>query len=305
MANTIFSVTLQNLRKEHKVTQEQLASYLGVSAQAVSKWENGSYPEGDLLPRLAEYFDVSIDTLYGKGSEKKTIEQNVLETMQSLIGTGNNRNQKVFDKMFDLIWAMMGSMWVNNRDYHDRQVEQNVSKVASAVDDNAGYAFLSLNKDLEFCTMMKQPEEGFNTMFRDSEAKRQLFEFLGEPGTLTILEYLLTLNGGDYAGAETVAQATGVDRAKVEKALDTIRDHISGGNGCFYAIQVVGKDDEGERLYGVNKAMAGLFLAILSAADMIVAPPSGFQLQMGMRDTAWTDRDHFKKNEKSLRSMKK
>ena len=50
-----FGESLQALRKEAKVTQEQLATHLGVSAQAVSKWENGSYPDGDLLPRIADH----------------------------------------------------------------------------------------------------------------------------------------------------------------------------------------------------------------------------------------------------------
>lgn len=40
--NTTFSAQLQKLRKEHGVTQDTLAAHLGVSPQAVSKWENGS-----------------------------------------------------------------------------------------------------------------------------------------------------------------------------------------------------------------------------------------------------------------------
>lgn len=65
--DTVFSAHLQKLRKEHNVTQETLAAHLGVSPQAVSKWENGSYPDGDLLPKIADFFGVSIDYLYGKG----------------------------------------------------------------------------------------------------------------------------------------------------------------------------------------------------------------------------------------------
>ena len=64
--NTVFSRQIQKLRKQKGITQEQLAVHLGVSAQAVSKWENGSYPDGDLLPVIADFFGVSIDSLYGR-----------------------------------------------------------------------------------------------------------------------------------------------------------------------------------------------------------------------------------------------
>ncbi|MBQ1565774.1 MAG: helix-turn-helix transcriptional regulator [Clostridia bacterium] len=54
------------LRKEKGLTQEQLAEKVGVSAQAVSKWENDvSCPDITLLPLLADLFDVSVDELLG------------------------------------------------------------------------------------------------------------------------------------------------------------------------------------------------------------------------------------------------
>ncbi len=54
------------LRKERGVKQEELANYVGVSAQAVSKWENGGIPDTYLLPKIAEFFSVSIDSLFGR-----------------------------------------------------------------------------------------------------------------------------------------------------------------------------------------------------------------------------------------------
>jgi DNA-binding XRE family transcriptional regulator len=56
--------TIYTLRKEKKITQEQLANFIGVSAAAVSKWESGcSYPDITLLPILATFFNVSVDKL--------------------------------------------------------------------------------------------------------------------------------------------------------------------------------------------------------------------------------------------------
>lgn len=57
---------IAKLRKERGLTQEQLANLLNVSVAAVSKWETGSNrPNLELLPDLAEVFQVSIDALIG------------------------------------------------------------------------------------------------------------------------------------------------------------------------------------------------------------------------------------------------
>lgn len=55
---------LKALRKEKNVSQEKLAAYLGISYQAISKWENGNaYPDIQLLPQLARFFGITIDEL--------------------------------------------------------------------------------------------------------------------------------------------------------------------------------------------------------------------------------------------------
>lgn len=61
--------TLRHLRKAKNVTQEELAEALGVTPQAVSKWENNAgMPDISLLVPLANYFRVSMDTLFGRDS---------------------------------------------------------------------------------------------------------------------------------------------------------------------------------------------------------------------------------------------
>lgn len=54
------------LRHENKLTQEELADFMGVTKASVSKWEKGiNTPDLLLLPRLAAYFDVTVDELIG------------------------------------------------------------------------------------------------------------------------------------------------------------------------------------------------------------------------------------------------
>ncbi len=52
------------LRKKNDVTQDKLADHLGVTPQAVSRWESGvCYPDMNVLPAIADYFSVSMDEL--------------------------------------------------------------------------------------------------------------------------------------------------------------------------------------------------------------------------------------------------
>lgn len=73
--NIYFSENIKRLRKEHDLTQEALADFLGVSFQAVSKWERGeSYPDIELLPTIADFFSISTDTLLGVDKAKNEEE---------------------------------------------------------------------------------------------------------------------------------------------------------------------------------------------------------------------------------------
>ncbi len=62
---------LKSLRKKRGLTQEQLAEYLGVSFQAISKWETGAaYPDIQMYPLLANFYGVTTDELLGVDFEK-------------------------------------------------------------------------------------------------------------------------------------------------------------------------------------------------------------------------------------------
>ena len=62
--------TILELRKKKHITQDELAAELGVTAAAVSKWENGyTLPDVLMLCALADYFEVTTDELLGRCHE--------------------------------------------------------------------------------------------------------------------------------------------------------------------------------------------------------------------------------------------
>ena len=62
---------IRELRRRDSRTQEALADALGVTSQAVSRWEmGGSYPDMEIIPSIANYFGISIDELFGYDNER-------------------------------------------------------------------------------------------------------------------------------------------------------------------------------------------------------------------------------------------
>ena len=70
--NIIINENLKKLRRKKGNTLENLADYLNISFQAISKWERGEcYPDITLLPKIASYYNVSVDYLLGVGEIPK------------------------------------------------------------------------------------------------------------------------------------------------------------------------------------------------------------------------------------------
>lgn len=69
---------IARLRKKHRMSQEKFAERLGVSGQAVSKWETGACcPDIQLLPAIAACFGVSIDALFAAGVRPRPSRQDL------------------------------------------------------------------------------------------------------------------------------------------------------------------------------------------------------------------------------------
>ena len=82
--------TIRSLRHRDGRTQEDLAGTLGVTCQAISRWEaGGGYPDLELLPAIANYFHIAIDELFGyHGDREEKICAILREADETLLMTG-------------------------------------------------------------------------------------------------------------------------------------------------------------------------------------------------------------------------
>lgn len=80
---------LKKLRRQRDMTQEDLAGFIGVSFQAVSKWERGEgYPDLTLLPVIAAFFNVTLDELVGMHEAHAGEQEAILEAARKAASKG-------------------------------------------------------------------------------------------------------------------------------------------------------------------------------------------------------------------------
>ncbi|MBQ7840115.1 MAG: helix-turn-helix domain-containing protein [Lachnospiraceae bacterium] len=105
---------IKKFRIEKKATQEELAAYLGVSAQAVSKWEtNASMPDITLLPPLATFFGVAIDEFFAISEEKQ------FERIENMIFRERRIPQETFQQAVHFLEEQIGKDANNIRAYQN------------------------------------------------------------------------------------------------------------------------------------------------------------------------------------------
>ncbi len=96
------SIVISELRKAKGVTQDELAKYVGVSSQAVSKWENGGVPDTELLPKIADFFEVTIDKLFGRGDVNINITSAIFEHIRKTKPDSEERFKAIFELCWDI-----------------------------------------------------------------------------------------------------------------------------------------------------------------------------------------------------------
>lgn len=210
------SGNIKRLRLEKDMTQEQLATKLGVSAQAVSKWETSeTYPDGALLVPLANELEVSLDELFG--NESVTMADISSKIVKLIHATEANER---FNVARDIGWQIERGLF-NCRMEIEKKYDPNEiknQKNASYILDDNGFTIVSNGKE-PFFSVFPQPAEGYGHFLNDKDDLQKIFAALSRTDTITALIYLYNRTENYVFESSVLAKDCNFPSDKIESVL--------------------------------------------------------------------------------------
>lgn len=236
MNANILGEQIAKFRKDLNMTQEDLGRAVGISAQAVSRWECGGAPDVTLLPAVADALGVTIDALFGReDGEKINIEDAVRQRMLTI------PKERRLDWLCRLVWSAAGALDADRmEDAANFSRYVNRCQMESIIHNGKTYRMLERTRimlesgfvlgvradDMSYAAIFPEPEAGWEPFLESNDLYRRLFALLARPHCLEVLEYLHSkpsrIGRNFMIGA--VVRQTGFDAAEVEEILKALAE---------------------------------------------------------------------------------
>lgn len=277
-------LVISQLRKAKGVTQDEVAKYVGVSAQAVSKWENGSIPDTELLPKIADYFGISIDTLFGREHAGKDISTAIYEYMTKF----DCKSPQQFAEAFELCWTLERSLFnygylgltkseidvTKDRvaDYETR-LEKN-AQTYSQIITNHGFTMMGVANRLQYFLMVPEIKNKELALFKDIDYSA-FFTNLSQEDLFRALLLLYSRDDRKYFTENLLMRELSVDQ---QRAMEIIRQLKKINLVTTHELEL---DDTVRDVYIFVPNTA--FIALLIFAREMIDRPNRFSYNSGFR----------------------
>ena len=229
MDNNLIGAQITKFRKAAGLTQEELGKAVGVSTQAVSRWECGGTPDVALLPAIADRLGVTVDALFGR---EGGVRQDIMEQACRYISSQpeGKRLDTICRMLFQVTQTMMPSGILNGMiQFPPRCValDETTGKqllMRSGARLEEGLLFGVVSEEFSFMTVAPEPEAGWAAYFAENDAYRKLFAVLAKPNCLELLE-LLYSEKEHYIVAEAAAARLDLPAAEVEALFEEMYEN--------------------------------------------------------------------------------
>jgi len=230
---TTMGERIKELRKGAGMTQEELGNKIGVTAQAVSKWECGSVPDTELIPKIADCFGISTDALFGREYEN----YDVYELMSKHMIEGyamENGEDEVLRRAMETCWvAFAASCGVGlgySRDY--QEYEQNEKTVDESMNHKNKhskiytdklFAFMDRSKDTPFFAYMPEADGRAQKMLENTDYC-SFFAALGDPDFFRAVIFLFSHKNTRFTKGRFLAKL-GLSEERADEVLAMLQKH--------------------------------------------------------------------------------
>ncbi len=213
------SENIKRIRLEKNLTQEQLASKLGISAQAVSKWETSeTYPDGSLLLPLAQELNVSLDELFDNetvtmGDISRRIIKLFDETpVEERMHLARDIGWQIEKGLFN--WKMIGGEKYSPDELLGRTNH-------SYILNDYGFTLVSNGKE-PFFAVFPEPEDGFGHFLEEKEALYKMCMALSSTDTLNAMVYLMSQKENFLFEPAFLAKECSIADNKLEQVMEEL-----------------------------------------------------------------------------------
>ena len=209
-------------RNKAGLTQEQLGEKVGVSSQAVSKWESdASLPDTAILPEIARALSTTIDALF---SYDQTSQESMLEHLYRYEDSQPADNRSRTENAWELLFhTFTSALWRGSPDAIPSLTEATES-VQRSWDECLAQGWYY--PDTRLFLMLPRPEKGWGAAFPEDEGVTKLFAYLGDENVIKAVRWLFTKNYGYSFLFPVLLRDTGIPEAdgdKVKEALFHLR----------------------------------------------------------------------------------
>ena len=215
-----FASNLKKYRSQMGLTQEQLATIVKVTPQAVSKWETGSsFPDCAYLIQLSDVLGVSIDELLDHKVNDMT---NVTKGIWNIIK--DDPVNKRINTVRDICWQMQRGLLStdSNEEYMEYESVNDLgSRNASYYVSSDGFTQVNHGKAPYF-VVFEEKKEGFSSVIGDGEQARHIFEMLSSRDVMNTILHIYKQDR-DYAFEAQVLVNEGlVEQDKLDYVLSVL-----------------------------------------------------------------------------------
>ena len=205
---------IRDLRMSRNMTQAELGKVVGVSMQAVSKWERGGLPDIGVLIVLANYFHISLDEMLGRKSHD---EASLNDTIYDAVL--HCAPEETFERACGFCWsAMKGTTGIPDIEAMGYTAARSLENSRCRIATNEGIAYGILTEDLHMLSILPEPKDGFSAALGNLDEYAGLFRFLGDPDTLRLF-YFIGTRPQSLFSKQLAVQETGMAENKVDRVF--------------------------------------------------------------------------------------